>query len=728
MSPSSNTKLSTGEPYAATIAISAFLAAVIALLARPRWDSLQGLLLVLELYLYWFSLIFLCCLVLLILWAEFFHTFKVPLPPGRARDYRRSILRWRPVIVGGVTVIALGFGLVHSCSDSTAARTHLGHVEQSIKLLTFNADEPDDASGARWRDVALVWATAALFLLAFEAIVKLFSQPMRRLQLSSKRDHLVVCGLGQLGEAIARQWYEEQAKGTEAQALVVIESDPNNPNISLIEDEFGGIVHIGDGTDEETLRLVSAHNARTIFAVMHDDDANVECVRAIHKLDADQPAEEKENRKELRTLVLHLLEGSMVKLENQVRYNSDRNTQDVVQPFNVLDQSLSQLFAEDLLDNRPQEVQQVAHFIVIGFSPIAEEVILRIGEQAHYENLKRSRVTIVHAREESGRVNAFRARYPQFFPKRCRVPDAFDPPAILDDWEGELNFAVNGGFFEFAGRADADEIVDRIAKVAIASKGAPPVWVFICLDDHKRNTALAIELQQELLRALGSETDSKVVLLPYVPIRPLLTVRPDDFTGTVGPIVSIKLWGDARRAINIRLLRLNPYRKLAFACHAVWSSDPEDVFLRGPSWKIHSSLMSALHLHVKFAGLGLRLVVKTPDSKAGMASCDIDKIAPEKIELLAKVEKNRWNAERLIAGWKKDTDRADEEKKHPLLVPWDRLKPEQQKKEKDNLRKLLTKVAMDLDPEATRDRSADEAKSEPLSSVFTLDKRPDNVA
>lgn len=64
-------------------------------------------------------------------------------------------------------------------------------------------------------------------------------------------------------------------------------------------------------------------------------------------------------------------------------------------------------------------------------------------------------------------------------------------------------------------------------------------------------------------------------------------------------------------------------------------------------------------------------------------------ISDELIEELARVEKDRWNADLLAKGWRYHNAPKDpERKRHPLLVDWDSLPEEEREKDRDSIRAL----------------------------------------
>ncbi len=74
-------------------------------------------------------------------------------------------------------------------------------------------------------------------------------------------------------------------------------------------------------------------------------------------------------------------------------------------------------------------------------------------------------------------------------------------------------------------------------------------------------------------------------------------------------------------------------------------------------------------------------------------------VSPEDYDLLAKLEHARWNAERLLEGWRYGRDKDLVKKLNPYIVPWDQLDDETRKYDYDpvnNIPALLAKIGYEV--------------------------------
>jgi hypothetical protein len=115
-------------------------------------------------------------------------------------------------------------------------------------------------------------------------------------------------------------------------------------------------------------------------------------------------------------------------------------------------------------------------------------------------------------------------------------------------------------------------------------------------------------------------------------------------------------------------------------------------------WKLLSedykdaNRQAADHIDVKLRAIDCEA---TASSKKQPAT----ELTPEEIEILAKMEHNRWKAERLLKGWTYDLTLDDEKKKHPCLVSWEQLSEDEKEKDRQQVRdipNILEKVDLKI--------------------------------
>jgi hypothetical protein len=99
-----------------------------------------------------------------------------------------------------------------------------------------------------------------------------------------------------------------------------------------------------------------------------------------------------------------------------------------------------------------------------------------------------------------------------------------------------------------------------------------------------------------------------------------------------------------------------------------------------------SNRAQARDIAVKLASIGAT-VVPAAAAPAPFAFTDAE------IENLARIEHERWAAQRVAAGWSYAEQREDAEKRSPDLTTWNRLAPAERDKDRDAVRNIPAVLA-----------------------------------
>ncbi len=191
-------------------------------------------------------------------------------------DARLPILFFLGVV--SLTLGTIGFHryFVQSLEHKSLATA----LYNAVWLFTFEPGNliepiPWELEIARW--LSPVIAMSAI-LLGFAAI---FRDQVRLLSLGLWRNHVIICGLGQKGLNIARNFRENGYR------VVIIEKDGNNPNIASCR-EFGAVILIGDARDEYLLHKAGINKARYMIGVCGEDGVNSDIAVIARKLAANR--------------------------------------------------------------------------------------------------------------------------------------------------------------------------------------------------------------------------------------------------------------------------------------------------------------------------------------------------------------------------------------------------------------------------------------------------------
>lgn len=175
---------------------------------------------------------------------------------------RAVVLLVGVIAVGTVGYLALGLTPLDALYQSVTTVTTVGFREVGAPTAPF-----------RWFTIFLVLLGVGAVLYALgvllEALVEgriteRFGRRRMERQLAELKDHVVVCGWGRVGQAIA-----VSLRGGEGRTIVVVERDAERA--AAIEE----LVVDGDATDDGVLRRAGIDRCRALVVALPEDAANV---------------------------------------------------------------------------------------------------------------------------------------------------------------------------------------------------------------------------------------------------------------------------------------------------------------------------------------------------------------------------------------------------------------------------------------------------------------------
>jgi hypothetical protein len=101
-----------------------------------------------------------------------------------------------------------------------------------------------------------------------------------------------------------------------------------------------------------------------------------------------------------------------------------------------------------------------------------------------------------------------------------------------------------------------------------------------------------------------------------------------------------------------------------------------------PETARNANRITADHFEVKMRALGYRIVPKNEQAEIAVLSSD-------QLELLARMEHDRWWADRLLDGWTLHAERDNQRKFHPNLVPYDELTEPIKQLDRDSVLQMI---------------------------------------
>jgi hypothetical protein len=307
---------------------------------------------------------------------------------------------------------------------------------------------------ARWMVPFLTAYTAVL------AVATIFRRQVQMMKLYFVRDHVVVCGLGEMGFLLVSGFRQ---RGDE---VVAIERDEENPHAELCREQ-GAIVLIGDVVEPALMVKAGVHRARYIVSVCGDDGVNAEVSVAARQLFA-------ERRRGHLTSSVHLVNPQLYELLREQSLGVGPSHSFRLELFNVFERGAGILLEEHpAFDPAALEGTRLPHILIIGLGQLGEGLLTRAARDWHDQRSDSSRrltFSVVDRRAED-KIRSLMSRYPQLSTVCDLIP---------------LQVDVRGHEFE-----EADFLFNEQGEIALDK-------VYVCLDDHSLGLQAALRLRHRL--------------------------------------------------------------------------------------------------------------------------------------------------------------------------------------------------------------------------------------
>jgi len=533
------------------------------------------------------------------------------------------------------------------------------HSFQLFILHGAHLDQPVPWQLQLGRFLGVMLAFTAVWL----AFVKFFRHEtlLMRLHLPWRRDHVVVCGLGDLGLRLA---LDARQRGK-----FVVAIDRQAPAGIERARSRGILVLEGDACDAALLRRARVAQSAFVVASCNEDHTNVAIAALVGRLLPPSPRRD-------RPLVCRLMvrDGELRRLlarESLLPVTGDDNASE--KPgyrVNFQDLHIQDTAARQALRASPLDFQHIGphdetlvHLIVIGFGQMGQSLALHAARSGHFANSvtkgRRLRLTVVD-RDVERRIGMFRAQYPKI-----------DEVCDLDFQEVDRSSTT---FLD---------VLDALSQDAAETRRL--ITYAVCLEreqaaDDRDNLRIGVELARRT-------TSRPVQTLIYQS-----TQR--GFAALVGRESSLTnyprlhAFGMEEDIYNWDILLHETEDQLARALHDDYcqrrrrEGQPD---AKNPDWEEldeglkDSNRYAADHIPIKLRALGYHDAPLETDRQRILQFTDEERL------LVAQMEHLRWCAERWLAGWEygPTTDRSRRISRD--LVKWDELPSQEQRKDPEQV-------------------------------------------
>jgi len=514
-------------------------------------------------------------------------------------------------------------------------------------------------------------------------IIKLYFNPR----------HVVVCGSGYLGPAIARHYLKKENR-----FVVIIEKDPGNPVLDELRQEKRAMIINGDATQERLLRQARIFCASEIFLVTGNDDVNAEISVLCEKI-----VEEYRNREDQKLAEEHIpdlpliytkranprchvhIEDALLSRTLRITHPplDDGKSPVKMEFFNIY--SIAG-YCVQKSDHPPFTEPEIRygmrpHLMVIGFGRMGENFVVQVAKRWKARGKKEPLPITVIGKNARQRVAELRIWYPSL-DKYCAI-------SAIDKDAGSL------------GLLEIQDIFSALIK--------PVSRIYICLDNSSRGVSIALVLldkirfgQPVFVRSLYERGVTHVLqsfrsngalenLYPFPIISSPCCM--DYITGGIRDTMARFIHEAYRDIVREELrqecriegtIKTDAEKFRNYIENDEVTTDPEkDPALR--SWheldenrkEYNRCQVDDIRRKLNEIGYALQPLTWWDEDRVALSSTDIEQLAREYHESWMRMKKND--------GYTYGKDRSESEKTSPFLVQFNQL-PE---KKKERNRKLV---------------------------------------
>jgi len=335
----------------------------------------------------------------------------------------------------------------------------------------------------------------------------------------------------------------------------------------------------------------------------------------------------------------------------------------------------SELIARRMIRDYPPDAtvaqtNQRVHVLLIGLGSVGQAIAIQLARMGHYKSGHKPKLTIVDRHVEDG------------------WKQALEKHPTLTDWLPDVHCI----------ESRIEDVQDSQVEQWLTGE-CPITMVYVCTKGELAN----LRISRLLLRQLEKDEHRSLTCgLQVVALDPPGGCVLGDFSKRTDNKDRFKLFslmkveGQGTETPLVTNLLTETDDEIAKALHKDYCDGEDKKLANDPTHKRkpahkhwekvaetyrEANRSSADHYQTKLRAVGRILIPKDKGSEAPLTE--------DEIELLAKMEHQRWWAERSLDGWKFAKDRNDLLKEHPDMVEYEELSDGTKDYDRDNVKKII---------------------------------------
>jgi len=504
-------------------------------------------------------------------------------------------------------------------------------------------------------EVARFLAPALMFSTLLYLLASHLCESYRRLTIRLSRGHVIICGLGLLGPVLVDRFCRNGYK------VVVIEKDPSPVDTELCQSS-GAFVLPGDASKPHVLAAAGISKAKYLITVAGEDDVNAEIAGVATTLQRKDPVHPL-------TCYLHIVDLDLYTMLKAAEFQNSSAPAFRLDIFNIY-----QTVGDTILD-RPESflagVQdpQDVRLLVIGIGRLGESLIYHAAKRwkNQFGNTGRKLPVTLLDKNAEEREKILLLRYPAII-RYCDfstisvdiASSEFTRCSFLESCPGEQPYSR---IFICTGKPALGLSAGLVVHKQLQRKG---------IKNKGREIPIVIRTNQEtgLSHYIGTlKKGGRVFSNLYA-----FSLR--DETSSDNKILNAPREMIARAIHEDYVVKEKNLQKTPVTSPKMipWDELPEDYR--------ESNRLQADDIINKLHAISCRIVPPNTWDDPPF------EFTPDEVEMLAEMEHMRWMNEKKDGGWKYGKTRVERRfyKRHPLLVPFKDLSPEDKEKDRNAIR------------------------------------------
>lgn len=577
---------------------------------------------------------------------------RINVKPSLVRRLKRWLADYRWSLIAFIWVVATALGYIGFTEYFSATGEKLSTWDISYRTLQLFTLKSGAVSGPiSWElQIARFLAPLIAAYTALQALAMILHEQLQLFRARFFKGHVVICGLGRKGLLLAQGFRER------GERVVVIEQDGNNGNLGQCQ-EYGAISLVGNAADSRLLHKAGVNKAKYLISVCGDDGANAEV--AVH-------AQELVSTRKGKALVclVHIFGLQLYNLLREREIGMGELDKFRLEFFNVFESGARILLNEyPPFDSTGKSRGSKPHILLVGAGRMGESLIVNMATNWLNTGISGERLQITLVDRESERIKEFLSlQYPQLesvcelIPKQMAIESPqFERADFLFDDHGHC---------------------DVTTAYVCLENDTSALGTALLLHQRLRDFNIPIVVRMTHTAGLATLLEGKGDRYSNVHVFGLFdhTCTPDLIFGCTYEVLARAIHEDYMR--NERQKGQTPQSNPSLV---PWEALPESLK--------ESNRAQAEHIRVKLEAIGCGIAVTT--------DWDVQpfQFSQEEIELMAKLEHERFVGERLSQGFRYGPTKDLERKTNPTLIPWAELSDEEKEKDRNVARNLPTTLA-----------------------------------